>query len=104
MGLQSSFLHKILLPRNKGGTSSIKNKIVSLFPYLLGSNDEDFHEESARELLLSLGYHLKEICTKIPMYVRLLPIVLAEWTTKEEMEGCFFQISIVEHTVVAVPF
>ena len=104
MGLQSSFLHKILLPRNKGGTSSIKNKIVSLFPYLPGSNDEDFHEESARELLLSLGYDLKEICTKIPMYVRLLPTALAEWTTKEEMKGCFFHVSIAEHTVVVVPF
>jgi len=104
MGLQSSFLHKNLLLRNKGGTSSVKDKIFSLFPYLPGSNDEDFHEESALEVLLSLGYHLKEICTKIPMYVRLLPTALAEWTTKEEMEGCFFQISIVEHTVVAVPF
>jgi hypothetical protein len=93
MGLQSSFLHKIWLPRNKGGMSSVKDKIVPLFPYLPGSNDEDFHEESAQELLFSLGYHLKEICTKILMYAKLLPTALTEWATEEEMKGCFTTVA-----------
>jgi hypothetical protein len=41
----SSLIEKTKLPRSERGVSSVENEVVSFFPDLLSTNDEDFHEK-----------------------------------------------------------
>jgi hypothetical protein len=54
-GLKFGFLMKRGFPRDKGGASSIKDKVTSLL-----LNDEDLHEEWVSKMLLCLHCHLKQ--------------------------------------------
>jgi hypothetical protein len=38
-----------------------------------GINDEEFHKEGTREMLLGLNYHLEETRSKIPVDANVLP-------------------------------
>jgi len=63
---------------------------------LPGANDEEFHEERTREMLLALNYHLEETRSKIPMDANVLPTCLTEGTTEEKMESRLFNIAATE--------
>ena len=43
--LKFGFLIKGGLPRDKGGTSSVEDEVISLLPNMPRGNDEDLHEE-----------------------------------------------------------
>jgi hypothetical protein len=51
MSLKSSLIQKGAFPRGEGGSSSVKYKVISLLPYVPGSNDEDLHKEGILILL-----------------------------------------------------
>jgi hypothetical protein len=93
-----------LPPRVNGSASTIKDEVVPLFPNLPGTNDEEFHEEGARELPFSLHHHLKVALSKIPLNADVLPTSLIKRATEKEVEGSFLSIAIAEHTIVVIHF
>jgi len=54
---------------------------------LPGANDEEFHEEGTREMLLALNYHFEDTRSKIPMHANVLPTCLTEGTTEERWKA-----------------
>jgi len=62
-----------LLPIIKGGTTTIEDEAIPLLPNLLGSYDENLHEERSLKLLFSINHHLEEIHGEVPMYAQKLP-------------------------------
>jgi hypothetical protein len=63
---------------------------------LSGANDEEFHEEGIRQMLLALNYHLEETRSKIPMDANVLPTCLTKGATEEKMESRLFHIAVAE--------
>jgi len=87
--LKSSLIQKGAFPGGERGSSSVKYKVISLLPYVPGSNDEGLHKEGILILLFRLHHHLEEITLKVPVHIQVLPVGLTEWTTKEEVESSF---------------
>ena len=54
--------------------------------------------------MFGLYHHLKEVCRKIPLNAKVLPTVLAERTSEEEVKGRFFNIHIAKDINVVVAF
>ena len=75
-----------------------------LLPDLPCRDNEHFHEERIWKSLFGLYHHLKEVCRKIPLNAKVLPTVLAERTSEEEVKGRFFNIHIAKDINVVVAF
>jgi hypothetical protein len=64
--VQLGFFQETLLPIVKGRTTTIKDEVIPLLPNLLGSYDENLHEERPLKLLFSIDHHLEEIHGEVP--------------------------------------
>jgi len=100
--LKSSLIQKGAFPGGERGSSSVKYKVISLLPYVPGSNDEDLHKEGILILLFRLHHHLEEITLKVPVHIQVLPAGLTEWTAEEEVESSFLNILIAENAVIVI--
>jgi len=100
--LKSSLIQKGAFPGGERGSSSVKYKVISLLPYVPGSNDEDLHKEGILILLFRLHHHLEEITLKVPVHIQVMPAGLTVRATQEEMKSSFLNIVITENTVVVV--
>jgi hypothetical protein len=66
-GLRSGLVEESYLPSSEGGTGSVEDEVIPLFPNLPSSNYESFHEEDRAELSFCLLHHSMERKIKSPV-------------------------------------
>jgi hypothetical protein len=92
VGLECSFIKEPNLPWAERRVSSIKDEIVSFFPDLPSTNNEDFHEKIKVEWLPHLFHHEMKLEIKSPEDAQMLPTPSTKRAGEEKVEGGFFTL------------
>jgi hypothetical protein len=81
----------------EGGTSPVEYAIIPLLPYGPCPYHEDFHEEGCFSV-----HHAEEVKIKAPINAEVVPAVLTEGASEEEVKCSLSFLSVVcaKHTVV----
>jgi hypothetical protein len=79
----------------EGGTSPVEYLIISLHPDGPGLYHEDFHEEGCTVMLLCSVHHAEEVKIKAPINAEVVPAVLTEGASEEEMKCSLSFLSVV---------
>jgi hypothetical protein len=76
---------KVVLPRLETRHQSSNFFPVSLFPDFSSSNGENFHEEVNMVILLCLLDDVEELEAVIPVYIKIIPTLIAEGALEDEV-------------------
>jgi hypothetical protein len=77
------FIAEVSFPDMKGGGTSIKDQIISLFPDYPCDNDEEFHKENMGALVFGFLHHCMERQVEVPDDAQVRPTDLAELIGEE---------------------